>query len=65
LIFKNAKTNIHCTALREIWEPRTNFDLGALVIPCSNTMIRGSEASPRKILKFEVPEIAKSCILEV
>jgi hypothetical protein len=47
-------------ALREIWGPRTNFDLGALVIPCSNTMIKGSG-----VLKSEVPEMAKSCILEV
>jgi hypothetical protein len=41
LIFKNAKTNIHCTAPREIWVPRAKFDLGPLVIPSSNIMIRG------------------------
>jgi hypothetical protein len=46
LIFKNAKMTIHCTALREIWRPRTNFDLGALVISCFNTVIRGFVGTP-------------------
>jgi hypothetical protein len=46
------RTNTYCTAIREIWGPRTNFDLGALVIPCSNTMIRGPGAFPGK--KFEI-----------
>jgi hypothetical protein len=57
------RTYTYCTAITEIWGPRTNFDLGALVIPCSNTMIRGPGASPGKSLKSEVPEMAKSCIL--
>jgi hypothetical protein len=52
LIFKNAKTNIHCTAPREILGLRTNFDLGALVIPSSNTVVRGPGATLRK--NFEI-----------
>jgi hypothetical protein len=59
------RTYTYSTAIREIWGPRTNFDSGALVIPCSNTMIRGPGASPGKSLKSEVPEMAISCILEV
>jgi hypothetical protein len=46
---------MHCTALRETWGPRTNFDLGALVIPCSNTMIRGSGDTPRKKIELWGP----------
>jgi hypothetical protein len=49
------RINIHCTALREIWGHRTNFDLGALVIPCSNTMIRGSGGIPRKNVEIWDP----------
>jgi hypothetical protein len=70
LIFKNARTNVHYTAPRvaqgNLGILRAKFDLGTLVIPSSNTMIRGSRGILRgKILKCEVPEMAKSCILEI
>jgi hypothetical protein len=63
---KPTYTTQHPGLPRVIWVLRAKFDLGPLVIPSSNTMIRGSRSIlPGKILKCEVPEMAKSCILEV
>ena len=64
---KPTNTTQHSGLPKGIWVLRAKFDLGPLVIPSSNTMIRGSSRGilPGKILKCEVPEMAKSCILEV
>ena len=52
---------------REIWVLRAKCELGPLMIPSSNTMIMGSRGilSGKISVKSEVPEMAKSCILEV